>query len=126
MPVLLIRETMDESDGRNELWKYFGSALSSLPTADLNADDAVAGWQLSQDLRADLSGDRSALGRRLLPNALPPLASMDNAMGSHDVGTRYQSGFSGKPTRGFEPRIPSFRVKRSTDSDGLSRTGGCR
>jgi hypothetical protein len=104
---------MDDSDGRNELRKYCRSASSSLQTAHLKADDAVAGLELSHDLWADLSRDRSALGRRLLPNALPPLASMDNAMGSHDVGTQYQSGFSGKPTRGFEPRTPSFRESGS-------------
>ena len=29
-----IKATMAKSDGRNELWKFFGSASSKIPTAE--------------------------------------------------------------------------------------------
>ena len=35
-----IKSTFTKSDGRNELWKFFGSASTALPTAELDPTDA--------------------------------------------------------------------------------------
>lgn len=35
-----ITATVSKSDGRNELWKYFGSASNALPVAELDPEDA--------------------------------------------------------------------------------------
>lgn len=35
-----ITATLSKSDGRNELWKYFGSASNALPVAELDPEDA--------------------------------------------------------------------------------------
>jgi hypothetical protein len=36
-----IESTVEKSDGRNELWKFFGSAAATVPTAELEPEDAT-------------------------------------------------------------------------------------
>lgn len=43
-----IKTTIDKSEGRNALWRFFGSASATLPTAELNPADATVASKLAR------------------------------------------------------------------------------
>lgn len=57
-----ISATVAKSDGRNELWKFFGSAADTLPVAELDPEDASMHAKLDRVIELlDHGVDRTAL-----------------------------------------------------------------
>ena len=82
--------TLKNSDGRNELWKFFGLASEGeLPTAELNPDDASMASKLDRLIqlaetpwRGRLDSGQWDLLRRAIIDSLE-LAGADGVHGSH-------------------------------------------
>jgi hypothetical protein len=126
-----IAATMLKSDGRNELWKFFGRASDSLPAAQLNPDDATIASKLDRVLEL-IEMPRSAPGHASMRREVSTLAEavterleQAGSAGVHGtvvgrlareyLGTGYDSFIAGRSLSGA---LRAVGVPIRTDSSG--------